>query len=454
MGMDNIFKGFLVETNLDPKQDTVSLSAVTWILNLFGPDNVQKPWNYHKDFVVYLKRNSKTPHLFHMKDARFGQLSRCCAIVAYHWHDFQSFLDSHDYISNKLACLVRDAMNLEYVQVVIAVVASIGMQLISPFHATTIATDSNHSSLTEFLRDLYLHLSAATVAQGFFDLDTPAYPCVHENLFSSVIKQYIPEVVQAVRDIAARYLQDCVTLTEALLPNLALTLSRQRGGSYGFGDQPPEYPVFQQVAGNVDKTPVNNIEQERQCGSVDHLLKTRPSLDAASRSVILKGTSKLRKQAPANHPSFRKMGSAVKEIQRLKAAWSQRQMELRAAGLNSKEAQRLHIDQRKLAILDSLKQEGGPFTTAEEVESYLADESIPQDSKSKRMRKEVTFARDTSVSLPRAHSVFRIFNTSVKPRRLLSADEFGDNLKILLGKRLGRTYITLDEYRQAVDSLK
>lgn len=86
--------------------------------------------------------------------------------------------------------------------------------------------------------------------------------------------------------------------------------------------------------------------------------------------------------------------------------------------------------------------------------SYLADDNILRDAKAKRMRKEITFARDTSVSLPRAHPVFRIFNTSVKPRKLLSPEEFGANLKALLGKRLGRTYITIEEYRQAVDALK
>lgn len=47
-----------------------------------------------------------------------------------------------------------------------------------------------------------------------------------------------------------------------MLPRLAATLSRQRGGVYGFGGQTTEYPVFEQVAGgNMDSTPVHNIEQ-------------------------------------------------------------------------------------------------------------------------------------------------------------------------------------------------
>ena len=56
MGMSNIFSGFLVDINIDQKQDTISLSAVSWMLNLFGPDMTQKPWNYHNDFMAYMNR--------------------------------------------------------------------------------------------------------------------------------------------------------------------------------------------------------------------------------------------------------------------------------------------------------------------------------------------------------------------------------------------------------------
>ena len=62
----------------------------------------------------------------------------------------------------------------------------------------------------------------------------------------------------------------------------------------------------------------------------------------------------------------------------------------------------------------------------------------------------MTYTRDTSVFLPRASPLFRIFNTAVKPRQLLAPNEFGENLKILLGKKSGRNKISLDEYRQAV----
>ena len=107
MKMENIFKGFLLELNIDQKHESVSLTFVSWILALFGPDLIQKPWNYHKDFITDMSKTEEVVHLFHMKDARFGCLSRCASIVLHHWEHFRSYLERHDYITNKLACLVR-----------------------------------------------------------------------------------------------------------------------------------------------------------------------------------------------------------------------------------------------------------------------------------------------------------------------------------------------------------
>ena len=138
MGMANIFSGFLVDVDLNDK----TYNVVSWMLNLFGPDNIQKSWNYYSDFMTHLKRSNRTAHLFHLKDARYGSLSKSCAVVCYHWHDFIDFLDSHDYVTNRLACLVRDAMNLEYIKVIISVIAVLGIQVISPFHARTVCNSA------------------------------------------------------------------------------------------------------------------------------------------------------------------------------------------------------------------------------------------------------------------------------------------------------------------------
>ncbi len=56
MGMENIFNGFLLDVDIDQKKDTISMSTVSWSSSLFGPDNIQKPWNYYKDFQIFMQR--------------------------------------------------------------------------------------------------------------------------------------------------------------------------------------------------------------------------------------------------------------------------------------------------------------------------------------------------------------------------------------------------------------
>ena len=59
-------------------------------------------------------------------------------------------MDSHDYITNKLACLVRDALGLEYIKVVAGIVAVTGTQLIAPYNAMTISSRALHTSFKQF----------------------------------------------------------------------------------------------------------------------------------------------------------------------------------------------------------------------------------------------------------------------------------------------------------------
>ena len=58
-------------------------------------------------------------------------------------------------------------------------------------------------------------------------------------------------------------------------------------------------------------------------------------------------------------------------------------------------------------MLEELKQLGGPFTNAEEVEEYLTG-SLSEKEKATRLKKEVKFARDSSTTLPQVDPLFKI----------------------------------------------
>ena len=351
--------------------------------------------------------------------------------------------------------MVRSALNHEYIKVVISSVASIGIHLIEPFYVKTISIDATHHSLKEFFTSLYDSLRRPDIVdRSFFEFNVPKLDGVSSDLFAGVKKDaYGHNVVTSVKQIASAYENECISLVKVILPDLAEVLARQRGKYYGFGDYPSEYPVFDQVeGGRIDKAPVNNLEMERRCGDMDNKLKRKSNnLEAASSSIVI---NKVFAMMPdlSELPDFHTMGPVVKKIDEIKMEWSERQKVLSAAGLNNKEAELLLKEQKKLNDLQLLRDAGGPYVSADEVDTYLAGNDEPT-IKSQRMRREVSYARDTSVSFPRSHAVFRIMNTSVKPRRLLTPHEFGENLKIYLGKKEGRNFVTMDDYRQAVADL-
>ena len=69
-----------------------------------------------------------------------------------------------------------------------------------------------------------------------------------------------------------------------------------------------------------------------------------------------------------------------------------------------------------MLILDRLKEQNGPFTSVEGIDEYLQSK-LSDKEKQQRLRDEVTYARDTSVSIPRATPFFKIYDTTVTPRR-------------------------------------
>ena len=105
-----------------------------------------------------------------------------------------------------------------------------------------------------------------------------------------------------------------------------------------------------------------------------------------------------------------------------------------------------------MKILEGLKVEGGPFTNAEEIELYMARDDISESMKQQRMKNEVTYARDSTRSIPAAGILFRIMKTDelTKKRRTLTAKEFAANLNVVLGKKNSRGEVSMDDFLLAL----
>ena len=74
--------------------------------------------------------NTARSYIFAYKNARFGRLSRAAAVLLYHWTDLRDFSDTFPSINNRLACLIREVMELPYLVPVFVVWACFGVHLV------------------------------------------------------------------------------------------------------------------------------------------------------------------------------------------------------------------------------------------------------------------------------------------------------------------------------------
>ena len=105
-----------------------------------------------------------------------------------------------------------------------------------------------------------------------------------------------------------------IILAQKILPKFAESIVRQRGAAYGIGAGNDHAAIYRQITdgGNINETPTNNLEQERQCGEVDYRLKKKGSFNAVSIDVILNRTAHLGKENP--EADFTKIRPSKSEI--------------------------------------------------------------------------------------------------------------------------------------------
>ena len=405
MTLEAILDNFMVDLDFESKHGSVAGQACDVILRLVAPEFHHKTWNYYKDFLNYLKDNSAELGLFAYKDQRFGCLSRAAAVILYIKSYLDQWLEKNSNITNRLACLVRYFLKVEYIDIAFAVFATFGIQLIEPFFVNTIEVGATHSSL----KGLHQRM-ADPVTEEFFQLSTPWFEVVRPTLLKGVMESYNKDVVKTVQNLAEKHMEQCIELANLMMPELRMVLARQRR-DYNLSDEfEAEYPVEQQ-ASNSDNTQVHNIGMERMCVHVGHRAQKLRQLEAVGRSIILDATGKLRKD---NKESFRSFRKQAEEVHKLKLQWSEKMKERFKAKIETKQA-------------------------------------ILKDTQS-RLKSELRFARESSTTFPHADHIFKIqVSIPGKKRRDKTAEEFGVALKALYGKRAGEGTLSLETF---IDSLK
>ena len=87
-------------------------------------------------------------------------------------------------------------------------------------------------------------------------------------------------------------------------------------------------------------------------------------------------------------------------------------------GSDEKREEALVQERKRIVSLQKLKEQGGPFTSAEEVDAYLSDlDENNKKEKQKRMKLEISYARDTSTLLPKVDPLFKIRKVDFKGKQ-------------------------------------
>ena len=96
-----------------------------------------------------------------------------------------------------------------------------------------------------------------------------------------------------------------------------------------------------------------------------------------------------------------------------------------------------------IGLLDFLKKQTppGPFTTSNEVTTYMASDNLTNNEKNKRLYVEVRYARKTSLALKPTAAVFRL----KKDHKNLTTEEYTENLAYYLDSSKSATNLTIND---------
>lgn len=111
----------------------------------------------------------------------------------------------------------------------------------------------------------------------------------------------------------------------------------------------------------------------------------------------------------------------------------QRQKQLLREGLTEKQTLLIQQETKRNDNLRFLKTHNGPFTCVEDVERFMGN-NLSDKERQRHLKAEVVHCRDTTLSMQNDSPLFKIMTINGKSRRMKSAQEFAENLKVFFGK--------------------
>ncbi|CAH1252996.1 Hypp1057 [Branchiostoma lanceolatum] len=290
----------------------------------------------------------------------------------------------------------------------------------------------------QLLAELLMVVNPTTLLQT----EEPAFKFISKERFQQT--KYDNEICSAIVQVATTYQSEVTRLLRMFLPKLATGFQKQKGDIFGFGehDAAAQYSVTQMDKEKLEKAPIHNLDAERSVGFVNYELSRRGAKQlkvASAAQVKAKSSDLIERREPGSFRNYSKEARKGGRIPEILLAWEKKQEELKKQGLKDKEIANVAVDRRRNKDLQTLKNMGGPFTTAAEVNTYVAATDADDTTKLGRLYLEVRYARDTALSLPKISDIFRL----LKSYKKLPLDAYAINLKLYLNNITSNADVTL-----------
>ena len=388
-----------------------------------------------------------------MKDHRFNRIGDCAMSLLFHLDDISQFLEKNTSILNDIAILDRDFLQMEVLKPIYAAVALIGLHLTRPFHVMITDSETNYTTLLDVFKQLYIEL----------DTVEPENLITKEHVLkfstNAQFKTSLPKecLVDKVIEVAEDFRTPVISTMELILKKFKDGFAHQKGAIFGFGEEKNDETktvlkishLDEESLKKVNKAPIHNLGEERAVGMINYELQIRgkPNLNTSSRNLVLNKSLDIIKQ----NYTFKLFKKPKEEIAVLRQEWSAKMKALDSKGFTEKEALNLTQENKKLKDLAYLKQQKvpGPFTSSNEVQKFM---SSCQDSKEKnsRLYLEVRYAKESSMSLKRTASVFRLKIGG----KNLATDDYAANLCKYFDSAKACSTLTLGDLTNVLTGLK
>ena len=325
----------------------------------------------------------------------------------------------------------------------IASKAIVVYHLQEPFINSVIEQIISRSQLLIILPALYKEL--CNPPRDVLDLSQPALPSLtsswSQTCYPGVVVEALNEYIDASDKTALTDLVSC------LLKEDAVCLARQRGPEYNFGgagniDHPQN--VNNQLppdkVGLLDTVPADNLESEHYFGDFTQRLSKIGSnyIEHVSECMTIASSADL---AFKSHDwKSKEFKETYKKMKECRAKFDEKQKKLRELSTdeNDEGGDFLIQGRKKAAIVQKLKEHGGPITSAADVTELFTGfpnwDTLPANhGQSKKLksilRQEITYARDYVFD-----TLKKVGNPLFKLNKL-SARDMMENLNVLYGER-------------------